>query len=70
MRRADSLEKTLMMGKSEGKRKKRRQRIRWLGSITDSRDLNLSKLWEMVEDRGAWRATVHEVTKSRTQLSN
>jgi len=65
MRRADSLEKTLMMGKSEGKRKKRRQRIRWLGSITDSRDLNLSKLWEMVEDRGAWRATVHEVTKNQ-----
>ena len=65
MRRADSLEKTLMMGKSEGKRKKRRQRIRWLGSITDSRDLNLSKLWEMVEDRGAWHATVHEVTKNQ-----
>ena len=54
-----------MMGKSEGKRKKRRQRIRWLGSITDSRDLNLSKLWEMVEDRGAWHATVHEVTKNQ-----
>ena len=65
MRRADSLEKTLMMGKSEGKRKKRRQRIRWLGSITDSRDLNLSKLWEMVEDRGAWHVTVHEVTKNQ-----
>ena len=59
-----------MMGKSEGKRKKRRQRIRWLGSITDSRDLNLSKLWEMVEDRGAWHATVHEVTKSRMLRSN
>ena len=62
--------KTLMMGKSEGKWKKRRQRIRWLGSITDSRDLNLSKVWEMVTDRGAWRATVHEVTKNQTGLSS
>ena len=52
-------------GKDQRQEEKRRQRIRWLGSITDSRDLNLSKLWEMVEDRGAWRATVHEVTKNQ-----
>ena len=60
----------MMMGKIEGKRKKRRQRIRWLGSITDSRDLNLSKLWEMIEDRGAWHAIVHKVRKNKTGLSS
>ena len=60
----------MMMGKIEGKRKKRRQRIRWLCSITDSRDLNLSKLWEMIEDRGAWHAIVHKVRKNLTGLSS
>ena len=70
MRRADSLEKTLIMGKMEGKRRRRWQRIRWLGNITDSVDMHLSKLQEIVEDRGAWHAAVHGVTKSWTQLSN
>ena len=63
MQRADSLEKTLMLGKTEGKRRRRRQRIRWLDSITNSMDMNLSKLRETVEDRGAWHATVHGVVK-------
>ena len=66
MPRADSLEKTLMLGKSEGKRRGGQQRMRWLDNITDSVDMNLNKLWEMVEDRGAWHATVHGVTKSQT----
>ena len=66
MRRADLLEKTLMPGKTEGKRRSRWQRLRWLDSITDSTDMNLSKLWETVEDRGAWHATVNEVVKSWT----
>ena len=70
MQRANSLEKTLMLGKIEGKRRKVQQRIRWLDSITDSNDMNLSKLQEIVEDRGVWRATIHGVTKSRTQLSD
>ena len=61
--RADSLEKTLMLGKIEGKRRER-QRMRWLDSTTDSMDMNMSKLWEIVEDRGAWHATVHGVTKN------
>ena len=68
MRRADSLEKTLMLGKIEGKRRRGRQRMRWLDSITDSMGMNLSKVWEIVEDRGAWRAAVHWVTKNQIQL--
>ena len=66
MGRADSLEKTLMLGKIEGKRRRGWQRTRWLDSITDAMDISLSTLREIVEDRGAWHATVHDVTKSRT----
>ena len=61
---ADSLEKTLMLGKIEGRRRRGRQRTRWLSSIIDSMHMNLSKLWEIVEDRGAWHIAVHEVAKS------
>ena len=70
MGRADSLEKTLMLGKTAGRRRRGQQRMGWLDSITDSMDMNLRNLWEIVKDRGTWRAAIYGVAKSQTQPSN